>query len=483
LVKRWPGLKYDVIGPGDQARLRRICGELDLDSNVDFLGPLPFQELITRAAAADAFVMPSREIPGRPDLIEGFGLAYLEAAALGLPSVAGRSGGVPDAVLDGETGFVVEPTSVEAVGNAIARLLADPASGSSSAAKGCVRIHLAADCPEDAGVDSPTPGGANGGSGAMRTVITGGAGFIGSALAARLLATGGEVVVYDNFASGERGYEGARRSEALGAEVIAGDILNADALAGALRGASHVVHLAAVASVPASFENPQLTHQVNLEGTRVVLAEARTAGVERVVFHSTAAVYGSEPCLPSREEDPKAPASPYAESKLRSESDCSRACVEGLPTVVLRPFNVYGPGQDPRSSYSGVLTRWTTAMREGRPIELYGDGTQTRDFLYVGDLVGAIIAALERPDLPPGAVNIGSGVSTSLLDLLTTLSDVLSVTPQIRYLPAREGDVLHSRADISRARDWLGYAPAMSLREGLGCLLNGAGCACPAVRS
>lgn len=307
----------------------------------------------------------------------------------------------------------------------------------------------------------------------MSVVVTGGAGFIGSTLAHLLLDQGFNVLLFDNLASGERGERNLRRLSERGAAVCRGDIRNSQALAQAFAGAEAVVHLAAIASVAVSVADPELCWAINAQGTRNVLEQARLAGVKRVIFASTAAVYGMEPRLPSAETDPLAPASPYADAKIDGENACRAAAEAGeLETVVFRFFNVYGPGQDPTSSYSGVITRWVEALRSGNPVLVYGDGSQTRDFVHVADIAAAIVLALKAERAPVGAINIGQGVATSLNELLHHLARACGVEPAAQYLPFREGDVLHSRADISRARELLGFAPSVGLAEGLKSLVG-----------
>lgn len=308
----------------------------------------------------------------------------------------------------------------------------------------------------------------------MRVVVTGGGGFIGSTLSRRLLAAGLEVTVFDNLASGQRGERNLQDLVQRGARAVRGDIRSTDALTAVLTGADAVVHLAAMASVAASVADPRACREINLEGTRNVLEGARQAGIRRLVFASTAAVYGMEPRLPSREEDPLAPASPYAEAKIAAEEACRAAHAAGaLETVVLRFFNVYGAGQDPLSSYSGVITRWVEAIRQEAAIQVYGDGSQTRDFVHVQDVAAAIVLALQSREPQPGPMNIGSGVSTSLLELLEQLSSACEADPEVRFLPFRAGDVLHSRADITRARQCLGFRPTVALPEGLRSFIAG----------
>lgn len=305
----------------------------------------------------------------------------------------------------------------------------------------------------------------------MRVLITGGAGFIGAATAAALLDGGHSVTLLDNFASGDLGRSRAGELRLRGARVLEGDILDAGILAEALEDAGAVVHLAAMASVAASVADPAACFRCNLEGTRAVSAAASARGIHRFVFASTAAVYGMEPDLPSSESGTLAPASPYAESKIESERHLASLREEGFEPVLFRFFNVYGPGQDPGSSYSGVITRWVDALRRRAPVTVFGDGSQTRDFVHVDDIAAAIVRSLAAPGAPAGAVNVGSGRSTSLLELLGYLADALGERPDVRFAPSRTGDVLHSRADISRLIREFDFVPATELSAGLRAML------------
>ena len=302
-----------------------------------------------------------------------------------------------------------------------------------------------------------------------RVVITGGAGFIGSTLGRRLRRQGIPVVIYDSLAGGPRVEQNASALQQAGAVLVQGDIRDAAALAATLQPGDGLVHLAAIASVPISVADPEGCHSVNVVGTQTVLEQAVGRGVRRAVFASTAALYGPQPSLPSREDDELAPASPYADSKLFGEQALAAS---GISAVSLRLFNVYGPGQDPKSSYSGVITRWIDALRRGAGIELYGDGSQTRDFVHVEVVAAALEAALAAPGEAPGPMNIGFGAQTSLLQLLEGLGSLFGAQPEIRRHETRAGDVPHSCADISRVRAYLHYQPVVGLRDGLRTLVE-----------
>jgi UDP-glucose 4-epimerase len=298
-------------------------------------------------------------------------------------------------------------------------------------------------------------------------LITGGAGFVGNVLCRQFLADGIRVRILDSFAGGPRTRSCAAALHALGAEVVEGDIRDRRRVDESLSSVSGLVHLAAISSVPACTADPESCHQVNVEGTRVILDAALRAESGPVVLASSAAVYGPHPPVPTREDAPLQPASPYAESKVAAEGLCAALIDHGLPVTILRPFNIYGPGQDPASSYSGVISRWIAALLKRRPLTLYGDGRQTRDFIHVEDVGRAIRLALEATSPAPGPVNVASGLSTSLLALLDLLGTAAGVTPDIQRLPEREGDVWHSRADTTRSSTWLGFNPTIRLGEGL----------------
>ena len=290
----------------------------------------------------------------------------------------------------------------------------------------------------------------------MRILVTGGAGFIGSHVVALLKERGVDTCVYDSLVSGkiERIPEGVL--------FIQGDIRDKNTLATAMRDITHVVHLAAQVGVPASIEDPDYTHEVNVTGTRNVFKAAREAGVKRVVYASSAAVYGDYPELPKTEESPLQPKSPYAESKIANEIDASTS---GLPTVGLRFFNVYGPGQEANHPYASVIPRWVAAVEEGRPVELHGDGTQTRDFIHVQDVARAIVLALESTYV--GVCNIASGIETTLREVLEHLAEVLSKDIPHEEKQIRPGDIKRSVSSIDHARRAINFTPEISFKQGL----------------
>lgn len=291
-----------------------------------------------------------------------------------------------------------------------------------------------------------------------KLVITGGAGFIGSNLA-RALSPKNEVLVIDDLSAGR-----AENLSGLDVQFIKGSISDLDLLKDAFCGASCVFHQAAIASVKRSVEDPSATNSVGIDGTLNVLIAARDAGVPRLVQASSAAVYGSSPILPKREDMIAQPQSPYAVSKLAAEHYGQVfQDLYGLQTVSLRYFNVFGPRQDPSSEYSGVISRFISALLHGKTPVIYGDGEQTRDFVYVADVVRANILAASAPT---GIYNIASGRSTSLNVLLKAIADILRKEVHPKYQAVRSGDIRHSLADIKRAKE-MGYCPAYDLDQGL----------------
>lgn len=301
-------------------------------------------------------------------------------------------------------------------------------------------------------------------------LVTGGAGFIGSNLVDALLARGHAVRVLDDLSTGKR----SNLPHHPSLEFLEGDVAVAEQVGQAVLGCKAVVHLAAVASVQASVERPLETHRSNLVGTLNVCEAMREAGVRRVVFASSAAVYGNNGEGRAIDEaTPPAPLTPYAADKLASEHylDFYRR-QHALEPAVFRFFNIYGPRQDPSSPYSGVISIFTERARQGQPISVFGDGEQTRDFVFVGDLVEILIQALERDRLEDGVVNVGLNEAVSLNQLLSFIGDVLGGLPPVHYQAARPGDIRHSRADNSRLRQRYGMGQPTGMREGLARLMG-----------
>ncbi|KIU51143.1 NAD-dependent epimerase/dehydratase family protein [Pseudomonas sp. SD17-1] len=302
-------------------------------------------------------------------------------------------------------------------------------------------------------------------------LITGGAGFIGSHLSDALLAKGYAVRVLDDLSTGRRlnlQLDNPRL------QLIEGDVADAALVARAVEGCQAVVHLAAVASVQASVEDPVRTHQSNFIGTLNVCEAMRVAGIKRVLFASSAAVYGNNGEGQAIDEDtPKAPLTPYAVDKLASEQylDFYRR-QHGLEPVVFRFFNIFGPRQDPSSPYSGVISIFCERALNGTPINLFGDGEQTRDFLYVADLVAVLVQALEQAQVQEGAVNVGLNRATTLNQLLEALRKVVGPLPEVNHGPARAGDIRHSRADNARLLARFDLPEPTPLADGLAHLLG-----------
>lgn len=302
-------------------------------------------------------------------------------------------------------------------------------------------------------------------------LITGGAGFIGSHLADGLLAQGHSVRILDDLSTGKPG--NLPLDNPL-IELIEGDVADAALVARVMQGCSAVAHLAAVASVQASVEDPVRTHQSNFIGTLNVCEAMREAGVKRVLFASSAAIYGNNGEGESIDEDTaKAPLTPYASDKLAGEYylDFYRR-QHGLEPAIFRFFNIFGPRQDPSSPYSGVISIFSERAVKGLPITVFGDGEQTRDFLYVEDLVDLLVQAIEAPTLEVGAVNVGWNQATSLKQMLQALKEVVGELPPITYGPARSGDIRHSRANNQRLLQRFTLPEQTPLRDGLARLLG-----------
>jgi UDP-glucose 4-epimerase len=289
----------------------------------------------------------------------------------------------------------------------------------------------------------------------MKALVTGGAGFIGHHLVGSLLSRGDEVVVLDDFSTGFR----ERLDRHAGrVRVIEGTILEPDVVDKAAAGCDVIFHEAAVASVERSFVEPVLTDEINVVGTIQVLLAAARQGVHRVVFASSAAVYGTPVELPCRETMRPAPESPYGVNKLAAEHYLhTLGRRAGVETVSLRYFNVFGPGQDPQSDYAAVIPLFVTAALAGRQPTINGDGSITRDFVYIDDVVNANLRAATTPGASGLTMNIASGEQTSLLDLLEAVSAAVGVTVQPVFGPPRAGDIEHSVADVSMARSTIAY--------------------------
>ena len=296
-------------------------------------------------------------------------------------------------------------------------------------------------------------------------LVTGGAGFIGSHLIEELLERGEQVRVLDNFSTGKR----ERLVPYAGRiEVVEGDLRSQHAVREAVKGVDFVLHQGALPSVPRSIEDPITTNDVNVGGTLNVLDASREAGVRRVVFASSSSVYGSGEGMPKREDMLPQPISPYAVTKLTGEKYCQVFTeTYGLETVALRYFNIFGPGMDPNSAYSAFIAKFIVGMLEGRPLRVNGDGTISRDFTYITNVVHANMCAVEARDAAGMVFNIGCGDSLSLNDIIGRLRELTATNGDIEYGPPKAGDLPRSEADIGAAREKLGYEPLVLAAEGL----------------
>ena len=306
---------------------------------------------------------------------------------------------------------------------------------------------------------------------AVRVLVTGGAGFIGTNLARRLAREGHDVLILDNLSTGrEENVLDLVQSGA--AKLIKGDVRDVGLASTTMIDVEAVVHLAAVISVPYSVSHPEVTNEVNVSGTVNLLKAAVRSGASRFIHVSSCAVYGEAKYLPIDENHPKAPMSPYAASKLCSEAYCEAFHeAYGLNTSTLRLFNVYGPYQQ-GNQYAGVIVQFGEGLRKGDPLTIHGDGKQTRDFVHVFDVVDAIHRSLSNTHLSGKVFNIGSGDSTSIEELAGLMSRLYRAKPTIVRSTSRAGDIRNSEADIRRARSELGYDPRIKLEEGLSMLLS-----------
>ncbi|HEV8616419.1 MAG TPA: SDR family oxidoreductase [Methylomirabilota bacterium] len=301
------------------------------------------------------------------------------------------------------------------------------------------------------------------------SVVTGGAGFIGSHVVERLLATEADstVRVLDNFSTGARANLPFAARYGARLEVVDGDIRDLATVERVLAGASVVYHQAAMRSVPRSVADPLGANDNNVTGTLHVLEAARRAGVRRVVYASSSSVYGDRPDLPKREDQPPTPISPYAVSKAVNEQYANVwTRLYKVETVGLRYFNVFGPRQDPASEYAAVIPRFILWSLRGQPLEIHGDGHQSRDFTYIDNVVDANLAAARAPAAAGEVFNVGCGARISLLDIVARLEKMVGRTLERRHTPGRAGDVPHTLADITKGQRLMGYTAAVDFDEG-----------------
>ena len=295
-------------------------------------------------------------------------------------------------------------------------------------------------------------------------LVTGGAGFIGSNIAEALVKRGDRVRVLDNFVTGRR-----ENLVAVGTvELVEGDLRNADEVRRAVEGVDGVFHQAALRSVPRSVDDPMSSNEVNVTGTLQLLMACRAAKVRRVVYASSSSVYGDDPALPKVETLPTNPISPYAVSKLGAEHYCRTfARLYGLETVSLRYFNVFGPRQNPESIYSAVIPRFLDQALQREPLEVHGDGLQSRDFTYIDNVVQGNLRAMSTPGVSGEVFNIACATRHSLLDIAEHIGRFVGRTLERHHVAPRAGDVKHTLADIEKARRLLGYEPTVDFATGM----------------
>ena len=298
-----------------------------------------------------------------------------------------------------------------------------------------------------------------------KVLVTGGGGFIGSNLVRGLLERGDSVRVLDNFATGNRANLAGLEDDI---EIVEGELRSYERVHNAVRGVELVFHQGALPSVPRSVQDPLTTSAVTIEGTLNVLLAARDEDVRRVVYASSSSVYGNSGTLPRTETQQPDPISPYAVAKLAAERYCvSFHRVYGLETVALRYFNVFGPRQDPKSQYAAVVPRFLAAIDAGEPVPIHGDGTQSRDFTYVANVVEANVLAGEQDGAGGTVLNIATGRQASVNELADAIGAVLGKPVEKHYLPVRTGDVRDSWADVEEAKNVLGYEASIGLEDGL----------------
>lgn len=295
-------------------------------------------------------------------------------------------------------------------------------------------------------------------------LVTGGAGFIGSHLVEALVKEKHDVTVLDNLFTGKEANLSAVKDKIT---FVRGNICDESVLKKVCAKQDCVFHLAAIASVPYSVQHPLETHEINATGTLKVLLASKGANVKRFVYSSSAAVYGDEPSLPKTESSVIKPLTPYALTKLSGEQyTLMFSKLYGMETVALRYFNVFGPRQDPSSPYSGVITKFVSALKSGKQPIIFGDGMQTRDFVFVSDVVQANLKAMTA-EVAGRVFNIANGVQVSIKEMLAHLGEILKVKVSVKYEARQAGDILHSYADVSEAKKVLRFSPNVTFHEGL----------------
>ena len=295
-------------------------------------------------------------------------------------------------------------------------------------------------------------------------LVTGGAGFIGSHITEELIRRGEHVRVVDSLITGKR----QNLAHIPGVEFIEGDLAEADVARSVVKGVDFVLHQAAIPSVPRSVLDPVASNRANVDASLNLLVAARDAGVKRLVYAGSSSAYGNTATLPKTESMPTGPLSPYALQKLVAEQYCQLFTrLYGLETVTTRYFNVFGPRQDPSSPYSGVISVFISALIEGRPPTIYGNGEQTRDFTYVANVVDGVLRACHAKDASGEVINVATGGRISLNQLFQTVRDFVGAQQEPIYAETRAGDVRDSQADIEKARRLLGYQPTVSFEDGL----------------
>jgi nucleoside-diphosphate-sugar epimerase len=295
-------------------------------------------------------------------------------------------------------------------------------------------------------------------------LVTGGAGFIGSHLAEELERRGERVRVVDDLSTGHRRNLAHLRT----VQLVEGDLADPDVARRAMEGVDYVLHEAAIPSVPRSVKDPVTSNRANIDATLNVLVAARDARVKRVVYAASSSAYGDAAALPKREDMPTAPLSPYALQKLVGEQYMKLfTSLYGLETVSIRYFNVFGPRQDPSSPYSGVISLFATALLQGRQPSICGDGEQTRDFTYVANVIDGVLRACTAPKASGEVINVATGGRVSINELCAAMARLIGVEGSPAHVEPRPGDVRDSQADITKARELLGYEPIVSFEDGL----------------